>query len=372
MVFSPFQIILIASIFLYLFFAFFLWRHKTGKKLSNMLLALFLLSKAGSMFHNFLFTIPSWFVTYPHLYMLTSSCAFLWGPTFYFYIRSVTEPDFKLTPRHLIHLLPFLAAYVYVGELFIFHSAEFKTTVLMTWSLPALLHAPIFNSIQLVQLFSYLIAAYGLLQRYQNELKKYYSSVHRKNYAWLRFFYYGYGVKCLFDVLYVVNNFTPVPHMDVVIFIIFSLLLIFIVVIVYKAMTEPDLFSDPAIVKYESSPLTEEQKVEYLEKLTACMKNEKPYLDSELTIGQLSEKLSIPRRYLSQIINETLHQNFFDFVNSYRIQEAKTILATPSSSKKNILEILFDAGFNSKSVFNTAFKKHTSMTPRQFKNSLQV
>jgi AraC-like DNA-binding protein len=302
--------------------------------------------------------------------MLTSSCAFLWGPTFYFYIRSVTEPEFELAPRHLIHLLPFLAAYVYVGELFIFQSAEFKTTILVTGSLSMLLHAPIFNSIQLVQLFAYLIAAYGLLQRYQNELKKYYSSVHRKNYAWLKFFYYGYGVKYLFDVVYVVNNFTPVPHMDALMFTIFSLLLIFIIVIVYKALTEPYLFSDPAIVKYESSLLTEDQKTEYLKKVTAYMKSEKPYLDPELTIGQLSEKLSIPRRYVSQIINENLRQNFFDFVNSYRIQEAKTLLAASSSTKKNILEILFDAGFNSKSVFNAAFKKHTSMTPRQFKNSV--
>jgi AraC-like DNA-binding protein len=138
---------------------------------------------------------------------------------------------------------------------------------------------------------------------------------------------------------------------------------------VYKALSEPDLFAEPAVVRYETSTLTDRQKADYLDRLTLFMQREKPYLNPELTIGELAEKTSIPRRYLSQIINESLNRNFFDFVNSYRIDEAKTLLGVPES-EKNVLEILYDSGFNSKSVFNAAFKKFTSMTPRQYKNSL--
>jgi len=368
--FSPFQIILLASIFFYLFFAFFLWQHKPGKKTSNRLLAFFLFSKAGSMYQVFTFTVTAWYSEYPHLYMVTSCFAFLWGPAFYFYIRSITESDFKVKPQYLVHLIPCILSFILVGKTFIFHSAEVKSAILLNGTLEIIVF-PILDPIQLTLLLTYVIAANILLWQYRAELKKYYSSSHRKNYSWIQFFCYGYTAKCLIDIVYVVNRFTPVPRMDILMFVLFSLLLVFILTIVYKALTEPYLFSEPAIIKYESSLLTEEQKTEYLKKLTAYMKNEKPYLNPELTISQLSEKLSIPRRYVSQIINENLHQNFFDFVNSYRVQEAKTLLAATSSSKKNILEILFDSGFNSKSVFNAAFKKHTSITPRQFKNSVQ-
>jgi len=74
--------------------------------------------------------------------------------------------------------------------------------------------------------------------------------------------------------------------------------------------------------------------------------------------------LSLP---LSQIINESKNINFYDYVNSYRISEAKDLLS--SNCDKTILEILYEVGFNSKSAFNTAFKKFTSVTPSKYKLS---
>jgi len=102
------------------------------------------------------------------------------------------------------------------------------------------------------------------------------------------------------------------------------------------------------------------------------MLEEKPYLNPSLTINELGRKISVSPRALSQIINESLGVNFFDFVNSYRVEEAKQFLTDHSNQNRNILDILLDVGFNSKSVFNRVFKKYTGMTPSEFKKSQSV
>ena len=97
------------------------------------------------------------------------------------------------------------------------------------------------------------------------------------------------------------------------------------------------------------------------------MKTTKGFLNPELTVKDMAEELDIPARYVSQIINQYARQNFYDFVNSYRIEEAKRLFAETSRDKKTVLEILYQAGFNTKSAFNAAFKKHTGMTPTSYR-----
>ena len=93
------------------------------------------------------------------------------------------------------------------------------------------------------------------------------------------------------------------------------------------------------------------------------------YLDSSLTIQELSKQVNIPVRDLSVLINHHINQHFFDFINEFRIQKAMQLLKDPSKKKYTVLEILYEVGFNSKSSFNTAFKKHTNQTPTEFRNS---
>ena len=78
--------------------------------------------------------------------------------------------------------------------------------------------------------------------------------------------------------------------------------------------------------------------------------------------------VSIPPRSLSQVINKGFNQNFFEFINSYRIKEAKELIAKSHISNETILEILYKVGYNNKSVFNAIFKKHTGKTPKEFKS----
>jgi len=118
--------------------------------------------------------------------------------------------------------------------------------------------------------------------------------------------------------------------------------------------------------KYKNSTLDPEKVESYLKKLNYLMDIEKLYKDEELSLQKMAEKLRISTRDLSRIINERLGKNFRDFVNGYRVDEVKKMIMNP---KKNLplLDIAFEVGFNSKEVFNRAFKKYTGMTPSDYK-----
>lgn len=100
------------------------------------------------------------------------------------------------------------------------------------------------------------------------------------------------------------------------------------------------------------------------------MAEEKPFLNSSLTIQDVSREIKIPVRELSLLINHQLGQHFYDFVNAYRIESAMGILKDTTKNKVTILEILYEVGFNSKSSFNTAFKKHTGNTPTYYRKAI--
>lgn len=99
------------------------------------------------------------------------------------------------------------------------------------------------------------------------------------------------------------------------------------------------------------------------------MAQNEPYLDPSLTIQELANQINMPARDLSVLINHHMDQHFFDFVNEYRIQKAMNILKNPSKKDLTILEILYEVGFNSKSSFNTSFKKYTQKTPTAYRNN---
>src|SRR5207253_4265417 len=107
-------------------------------------------------------------------------------------------------------------------------------------------------------------------------------------------------------------------------------------------------------------------------RLQNYMQQNKPFLDSELTLDELAVQLQVKPKLLSQTINEVAQQNFFEFINHYRIEEAKRLLTNPKDKKITVLEVMYEVGFNSKSSFNTLFKKATGLTPSEFKkNHLQ-
>lgn len=139
-----------------------------------------------------------------------------------------------------------------------------------------------------------------------------------------------------------------------------------------RTAVPPDNLDVVPARKYEKSQLAPERAERYLNKLLQLMERERPYTDGDLTIQKLAAQLSIPAPHLSQTINERLGKNFSDFINSYRIEEAKRRLLDPALKHYTVLAIAEEVGFNSKSAFNDVFKRHVNMTPSEFRKSMET
>jgi YesN/AraC family two-component response regulator len=119
--------------------------------------------------------------------------------------------------------------------------------------------------------------------------------------------------------------------------------------------------------KYEKSNLSDEQKERLLSAILTLMENEKPYLDPDLTLDVVSQKLNVYKKYISQVINEKLGKNFITFINEYRVRDSKKMLIDKKFHNYTIEGIANTSGFHSKTSFNTAFKKFTGITPSFFR-----
>ncbi len=119
--------------------------------------------------------------------------------------------------------------------------------------------------------------------------------------------------------------------------------------------------------KYKTVHIAPEKRDAIIQKLDVLLEDEKLYLDPDMSLKKLAGKLHIHANHLSRIINEKFSMNFNDLVNKYRIREAEKLLSDPENKEKTILELMYNCGFYSKSVFNTAFKKFTGQTPSEYR-----
>lgn len=123
--------------------------------------------------------------------------------------------------------------------------------------------------------------------------------------------------------------------------------------------------------KYKKSSLTPENLDDYAKIIKEVLQNKKLYLDENLTLSVLANHTGLAAHHISQTINDKLGMNFFELINSYRVEEAKLMLQNPAFNNVSIEGIAYDSGFKSKSAFNAFFKKYTGMTPTEFKKSIQ-
>lgn len=123
--------------------------------------------------------------------------------------------------------------------------------------------------------------------------------------------------------------------------------------------------------KYQKSGLQDLETDKILQELKRMMKTNKPYLDPELNLQDLASRLKTTIHKLSQVINEQFHQNFYDFINAYRIEEVKKLLQNSRYNHLKVIAIAYDCGFNSKSAFYTVFRKATTMTPVEYRRKYQ-
>jgi len=127
----------------------------------------------------------------------------------------------------------------------------------------------------------------------------------------------------------------------------------------------------PAVqARYHNSKLSWEQEQSLLKRLIAAMETQELYLDSDLSLLSLAEKMGVNRSYLSQVINHSTGKTFSDFINSFRIEAAKALIEAMDKRETSILDVCFDAGFNNKTVFNRVFKKMTGQTPSEYRKTI--
>ncbi len=285
-------------------------------------------------------------------------------PLFYLYLLSVCYSNFKIKPTHLIHTIPFFLFLII-----------FKTSSISNLSFSY------FKIVGEIQYFTYIIAIFLALKKYKTVYLENYSNPNDTAYNWLfqitLLFCFGHVfVLIKFGLIYFQNDSQVLHNINILISIIALILTCWIVL---KALYNPKIFTGVRIDLAPIESTIKEQKVKFknepsknesLKELAFFMENEKPYLDFELTLQKLSSQLEIPERELSILINQYLGKHFFDFINEYRIDEAKNILENPNNQELTVLEILYQVGFNSKSSFYTAFKKVTNLTPTEFRKSV--
>ncbi len=362
------DIIGIVTVLLILIFSFFLISIQERKRLDIKLLFYFLLVNAVYIIAYLLFSIVRReSILIVLLSYALNSTGFLFGPLLYLYSKTVTYNISKLNKREVYNLIPFLTVMVYI-----FTKAAIFPMQNENWmvGLEAFIYRLIFNLTVLI----YLVLAINEFLKYRGKIRNFYSSIEKLRYSWLAIVLVGFLSMWVIDFFHFLGGefFVIGPKLSSsLVMLSLFINLVFAILIYYKGLKHPQLFHPIEIndkkPKYEKSTLTDYQADLFLNQLKDFMLKEKPYLKPDITISEISERVQIPSRFISQIINNSLKQNFYEFISYYRIEESKKYLSDPQFTGKTILEILYESGFNSKSAFNKDFKDQTGITPTQFR-----
>lgn len=373
-------------VFQCILFSIYLLGYKEIKKSSKWLLVSFLLVKAvteaGEFLGHFLELRTIIIETTPLTLYAYYPYRLAYVPFIYLYIVSLTKKDFKFNIKQILHFVPFLLTALYIVAKYKSLDANLAKELIDKRELLKGLDYNFIKLIEYSQFFSYAIVSLYIINKYRLRIKASFSTVENIYLSWP--YVVIWGLIC-WKVLRMSDYLLYATIKDISSNILYTLyiaaeiaFLVFISLLFLKGLKQPNvlfgIIEESSKSKYEKTSLPEIQRKSYEQKLVQYMQDEKPYLDPFLNIKELAKKISIPAHHLSQVINSNIRKNFFDFINSYRIEESKKLLTQYSSQEKTVLEILYDCGYNSKSVFNTAFKKHTGLTPTQFreKTSMKV
>jgi len=286
---------------------------------------------------------------------LVRSIVIMWGPLFYLFITSSIFPYFKFSLKTLLHFVPAFVVFI---------------SLLLTPKLWFLQTSWIFVFVFNMLIIIYNVAAfynYSVYRKQQNNFSGH-KIVSEK---WVKIALFGFAISCC--IVQVCNHFGEFLGFTFTLRNIIGNLafLIFFCVLLYVAITNRILIDQSEITdKYKSSPISNTDAQKLLEILEQHMIVNKPFIDQDLNLKGLAISLHISERHLSQIINQYKNQNFSEYINYHRVQYAMELLKHPVNKERTMFSILLDSGFNSKTTFNTSFKKITNFTPIEFKKRM--
>jgi len=281
--------------------------------------------------------------------------AFLQMPFFYAYIATACFPRRK----PLVHFVVAMALLVVVMA-----DMAMRTDGLFPFWAECMLH---------VQFYAYLAMSVVVLIRFQTTLKQ---SCSASQSTQLRWFWSIIAVSFVAHALVLVRFIAawqawPVSWTSLQLG--SSLLALGILFgLTLTALLRPDLFQplEPEETTTRKSSLTPEAQKKLADRLQKYLASHRPYLEPDLTLKTLSRRLGVGERDVSQTLNRHVGQHFFDYINAARIAHAKQLITEDSARRQTLIDIAFASGFNTKSSFNTAFKKHAGQTPSAFRASL--
>jgi len=339
---------------------------KAGRQIANRLLAALTLTISIGVSGAVLLT-SNYVFAFPHLSRIHQPFVFLAAPLLFLYIRELTAPERRFERKDLLHFIPSVLCLIYLLPYYL-QSGGAKIQILVSEFIQAEFGPWYYvrSAVLITQLLVYLVLIGATIVKYSRSVKQRKSPRDKAVLCEVRFFVVATAVLwCAVVLRY------AIPTMPNLLVPLGASLLIYAMGYLKMRRPEPETNGkdELSVKKYEKSTLTPERSERYLDKLLNLMTKEKPFTDGDLTVQKLAEKLSIPAPHLSQTINERLGQTFSDFINSYRVEEAKKKLLDPALKHLSVLGIAEEVGFNSKSSFNAVFKKHTNMTPSEFRNA---
>lgn len=342
--------------------------------LANRWLGLFFAS-AGCMLCNVVLYDAALELDYPRVIGFNELSRFAMAPALYLAIVQFTTPGLKFKPAHYLHFLPFALFFLYMVPALYFPEHQiigghfslpptiiFIVATCMRWSIN-------------VQLLVYWILAFTRLRRHQQHIQLIASDTVPVNLSWLKYLLLSIGgmLALFFASIFLDVHLSPT-------LIAFGYLL-GCLAIFYYSLAQKEIFPfevaelkaiNEVIVEIDEKAkpvkqrLADEQALQMRTKLESLMVAEKLYLDNELSLPQLAEAIGVSVHDLSFLLNEKIGLNFFQFVNAYRVEEAKQIMLSDKHKHLNILGIAYSAGFSSKTTFNTVFKTQVGMAPGEF------
>lgn len=355
---------------IFLSLVFLLKRNDRPAILINVLVLLFSITLL-----NYIAFWTNYRFVFPHISRISIAFPFLFGPIFYLYIASYLKKR-AISIRDIWQFLPFLL-YTLLQLPFYLLSSEEKISIFLNGqflpfsdvlSQEALMSIyRTSNVLMIIHLIIYCGLSFKLIS--QTELKN--ASAEIKQYlAIIKYSFLGFVLS--FTSYYVmVYAFSYVRVYDYAISVAMSL---FIYGIGYFSLVSPKVFTDDfedhiLKEKYSNSGLNEKEAKVIKEKLIQLMEFKKLYLDSDLKLNDLAEAANVSKHHVSQVINNQLNTTFSAFVNDYRIKESQKLLED-KSQELNMFGIAKESGFNNKTTFSLAFKRHTGLSPSNYKEKV--
>jgi AraC-like DNA-binding protein len=374
--------ILIIGVFEGIFLAALLLTKKR-RTISDTILATFFLIFSLNIFLSFMeaYNRQNGF-PYPIFILTAAPLLLLHGPFLWLYIKSLTDQYFRIKPKYYLNLIPFLALLLQHSLTIYILPTENRIEYVQNEIFKQTFAYPFFIVLIALSPIAYFYLGLRLIRQYKQKIEGYFSQTAGIDLKWLRMIFGSWiSISVLINSFFIIDLVYPIAPFGMMQFFSFVIAAIYVIFIGFYGLRQENVFLTNSInlnlevataqpVDSYSKPLKEDEK-EFIQTLLKHMNEHKPYLQSEITLKALSDELKVGSEYLSEIINNDLNKNFFDFINHYRIEEFKNQSKNEKNKHLNIIGLAFNCGFNSKATFNRVFKNSTGLTPSEYINKSQ-